>query len=1033
MLNQVVERIKSPGTEFRGVPFWSWNAKLDPAELRRQIRVMREMGMGGFFMHSRVGLATVYLGREWFDCVKACIDEAEKQGMNAWLYDEDRWPSGAAGGLVTREEKYRMRELQVSACRPADAAEVLGTFAFRMNGSAIFGVRRLASPEEEVFPGETKAFFSVRINRPESWYNGQTYLDTMNAEAVRRFIDVTHRRYDAEIGETFGTTVRGIFTDEPNYLHSQFSENAGTFESGPGGAPVPFNSSSLPWTGCIPERFREKFGYDLLEHLPELFFELGGEEFSKVRLDFFNLVTELFVNAFSRQLGEWCGEHHLLLTGHVLCEDSLLAQRMRVGAAMRFYEYMQAPGIDLLTEQWRVYDTAIQCSSVAHQFGRRWRLSETYGCTGWDFPFRGHKALGDWQYALGINLRCLHLSWYSMAAEAKRDYPASIFFQSPWYRQYPVVEDYFARLGAALSEGEEARDLLVIHPIESTWGWKHYPNLTEAEREEEDNRLIEIRDHLLRLNLDFDYGDEEILSRHAAVSGARFRVRLAEYRAVLVPRLRTIRRSTLELLRDFRRAGGTVAFCGAAPERVDGVVTPEAEEAFRNFTFVTPETLDRVLSPTVRRVSLRDESGRESDPVLHLVRRGEGFQTLFICNTGHPQGDGGQTREIPVRERRLKFPALEVRWKSLGAGTVTELDLNTGLFHAVESELRHGERIFRTSLPELGSRLFIESAEPPELSPRPAEPSGEPVMELPRAGWRVSRDEPNVLVLDHARYSAGDGRWSRRMFFIDIDAELRRLLGRPPRGGAMVQPYMNADRSPERTLPLTLEYSFECRRVPESDVELALERPDLYELELNGKTLPAEDVGYWIDPSLRRLRVPARMLRNGCNTLVLHCTYHDLLPGVESMFLLGDFGVENEAVTGLPESVAVGDWCAQGFPHYAGNFTYICKVSGIRSDGRPLFLEFGEWQGCALGVRVNGGKTHLVPWAPYRVEIGEELTAGENEIALTVFGHRRNAFGPFFLNETWPQRHGPRQFKSRQSERRNLVPCGMLEPPRLVH
>ena len=91
---------------------------------------------------------------------------------------------------------------------------------------------------------------------------------------------------------------------------------------------------------------------------------------------------------------------------------------------------------------------------MAHQFGRRTRLSETYGCTGWDFPFFGHKALGDWQTALGINLRCQHLAWYSMEAEAKRDYPASISYQSPWFDQYVQVENYFARIDAALSEGE---------------------------------------------------------------------------------------------------------------------------------------------------------------------------------------------------------------------------------------------------------------------------------------------------------------------------------------------------------------------------------------------------------------------------------------------------------------------------------------------------------------------------------------------------------------------------------------------------
>jgi hypothetical protein len=101
----------APGSWFRGQPFWAWNGDLEPEELRRQIRLMKRMGLGGFFMHSRVGLATPYLRERWFACIRACIEEARKLDMLAWLYDEDRWPSGAAGGLVTRDPRYRRRSL----------------------------------------------------------------------------------------------------------------------------------------------------------------------------------------------------------------------------------------------------------------------------------------------------------------------------------------------------------------------------------------------------------------------------------------------------------------------------------------------------------------------------------------------------------------------------------------------------------------------------------------------------------------------------------------------------------------------------------------------------------------------------------------------------------------------------------------------------------------------------------------------------------------------------------------------------------
>ena len=92
------ELFRNPGAAWRGKPFWSWNGELREDEVRRQINVMKEMGLGGYFMHSRAGLITEYLGEDWFDLINAGADEGEETGMEAWLYDEDRWPSGSAGG-----------------------------------------------------------------------------------------------------------------------------------------------------------------------------------------------------------------------------------------------------------------------------------------------------------------------------------------------------------------------------------------------------------------------------------------------------------------------------------------------------------------------------------------------------------------------------------------------------------------------------------------------------------------------------------------------------------------------------------------------------------------------------------------------------------------------------------------------------------------------------------------------------------------------------------------------------------------------
>ena len=105
---------QNPTSEYRGTPFWAWNCKIEKEEALRQIDCLKEMGFGGFHIHSRTGLDTPYLGKEFMDAVKACCDKAEAEKMLCWLYDEDRWPSGAAGGYVTKNPEYRARKLLFS-------------------------------------------------------------------------------------------------------------------------------------------------------------------------------------------------------------------------------------------------------------------------------------------------------------------------------------------------------------------------------------------------------------------------------------------------------------------------------------------------------------------------------------------------------------------------------------------------------------------------------------------------------------------------------------------------------------------------------------------------------------------------------------------------------------------------------------------------------------------------------------------------------------------------------------------------------
>ena len=292
----------------------------------------------------------------------------------------------------------------------------------------------------------------------------------------------------------------------------------------------------------------------------------------------------------------------------------------------------------------------------------------------------------------------------------------------------------------------------------------------------------------------------------------------------------------------------------------------------------------------------------------------------------------------------------------------------------------------------------------------------------------IFRDEPNVLVLDHADIII-DGALAKQNEFVLLgDVFLRETLGKEGRCGHMFQPYLQEKSVPEKVLDLQLKYSFECQEVPETEYHLVLEHPEFYSITLNGKELQQIEDGFWIDPVLQKLKIPAGYLQPGKNQLILSGKYHENLPGLESLFLLGEFGVFDEKIGKLPTAIQWGDWCAQGFPYYGGNFTYRMSLKDVQGD--KAFLSIQEWRGTAIGVKVNGSTEQILLAPPYRMELTDYLNRdGKDEVEICVYGHRRNVFGPFYSHEKWHPWTGPAQFKIYETPQRQTVPCGLLSAP----
>lgn len=1040
-MEDLEERFEHPGAAFRGKPFWSWNGELEKKELLRQVHVMKEMGFGGYFMHSRAGLATEYLGDQWFDLINAAADEGEKLGLEAWLYDEDRWPSGSAGGKVTVDPQYRMKSLVLSEMDPDRFAwddQVYAAFIARLDGLNLYAYRPLMPGEdprqaeeglESHEPGVWKVLrFDIVPDPCSSTYNGTTYIDTMSLKATQKFIEMTHEEYKKHCGDRLGRSIKGIFTDEPHRGQTMGDRRV---EDG-------VMKCSMSWTDDLFEEFQKRYGYDPMPKLPELFYRPQGLAVAQIKLYYIDLCCNLFNERFALPIDAWCRENGIEFTGHVLHEDSLTNQTVPNGSVMRFYEHMGYPGVDTLSEGHRGYWVVKQLTSAARQTGKNWRLSELYGCTGWQFSFKGHKAVGDWQVLLGINLRCPHLSWYTMEGEAKRDYPASILHQSPWYKDYDLVESYFARFGVMMSEGEAACDVLVLNPIESAWcqayaGWANWifsadPDVTDLERRYE--QLF----HLLTGNqIDFDYGEEEMLSRLAAVErdedGAPvLRVGRMRYRTAVVGGMVTIRPSTVSLLREFMEAGGRVIFAGEPPAYVDAVPSGEPAALAGMAGAVTVPWDGEALAAAVGGVSAygvtaASEKG-DPDPDLFCqtrLCREDGCRIIALLNTDR---DGSRERvRLTIRSPR---PAAVEEW-----------DLLTGQRYTVKDvEILEDRVEITTSLTPAGERIFVlRTASAPLLPERPVYRTVEETRVSGSVGYTLSEETP--CVLDFAKWRWDGGEWQPEQEVLKVDAGLRDRLGLERRGGNMLQPWY-AKKYDDRVYgSLELEYEFYMDALPEGPVYLAAERPELNDYFLNGTRLSCPDPDrFWVDICLKRLPVDPALLKLGRNTMTVKTAFKRT-SNIEALYLLGRFGVALEGhkktVTGLPDRIGFGNLKDFRLPFYTGGVTYELTAEMLEetrkkaAGGDRVVLSPESFTGSLFKVYADGELLQKVGWEPYEVEVTDALRAGK-ALSVELVGTRRNTFGPLHLVPLLDGGYGPEHFVmtgDRWTDDYNLLDSGI--------
>jgi hypothetical protein len=976
--SELRSRFAKPPASFSTMPFFVWNGEVTEADIDRHLAAFHDQGIEGFFIHPRPGLITPYLSDRWFELVRYTVAQAAKLGMEAWLYDENSYPSGFAGGHVPAEmpESWNQGQGLVPHKLTALASDAAAKCTVLLAKSGD-GYRDVTAARAEQPAAGDYVCFELAFYHKTGWYGGYSYVDLIRPGVTEKFIDVTMRGYERSIGAEFGRTVPGIFTDEPNIE-----------------APV---EGAMRWTPDLFAQFATRRGYGLRPHLLSLFEETG--DWRRIRHDYFATLHELFVERWSKPWHAYAEQHGMKWTGHYW--EHMWPNPTGVPDSMAMYAWPQVPAIDLLFNQ---YDetghnqfgdvrNVKELASVANQLGLRRTLSETYGGGGWELRFEDMKRLGDWEYVLGVNLMNQHLSFQTLVGSRKHDYPQSFTYHEPWWKHYRVLADYFGRLSLALATGEQVNHTLVLEP--TTTGWMYSPAAGSEDSLKPLRREFRtFVNGLESVAAEYDIGSENLLRDHGRVAGALFGVGRRDYNlVVLPPGTANLETTTVALLESYLRAGGTVLSFVDPPARVDG-----AESArVRDLAAASGARWVRVAS-------LEDAAARErlaskdfevtAGKLYHMRRQLTDGELTFLVNS---------SLENPARA------TVRTAGRSLML-----LDAVSGTVSPYPARSENGRLAFTVDLPPAGSLLVVAS------------PEGTPTAESPKvAGERVAaasplvvkRTQPNLLAIEYVDLKIG-GAVKEDVYFESAAKQAFQYHGfKEGNPWSTAVQYKTSILDRDHFAPdsgFEAVYRFEVAAgVSTRTMQAVVERPALWKVAVNGQAVAAKPGAWWLDAAFGVYDIGA-YVKPGANEVSVAARPMSVHSEIEPIYILGDFGVvaAEKGFRIVPATaLASGDWTAQALPFYSHAVSYTRSFKLRRGAGYKVRL--GKWNGTVAEVKVNGVSAGVTGWPPYELDISRLVRAGRNEVEVLVYGSLKNALGPHLgklepgLVSPWSWRNAP--------------------------
>ena len=943
---------------YRPIPFWSWNDKLEVKRLLEQIDWMDKKEIGGFFMHARSGLQTEYMSEEWMECIEACAREAADRGMKAWIYDENGWPSGFAGGKLLEDERNCDKYIEVKeGAFDAKAAvsyllteDRLVRVTEPVKGHArVSGI--LGQEEAAEGPKEERACTFGREDGAGQYLNlyirtSVSTADILNPSVVDKFLALTHEKYKQRFGDRFSEKIEGFFTDEPQYQRWH-----------------------TPYTDMIAEYFKERFDQDILDLLGLLFVEKEG--YRSFRYRYWKGMQELMLRNFAEKIYSWCQENGVKFTGHYVEESCLSGQMMCCGGVMPFYEYEDIPGIDWLGTNTDTEVSTVQVASVAAQLGKKQVLTETFGCCGWDVTPTDLRRIAGFQYVYGVNTMCHHLIPYMERGTRKYDYPAHYSEVNPWVaEEFGTFNTYFTRLGYLLAEGKQAVNVAVLHPLRSTY----FNYKRELEKEgyslrELDKALRDVNKLLGRQGIAYHYLDETLLAKYGFVEDGRIGCGVCSYEYLILPKIYTMDKTTEALLRRFVEQGGKLLLLDEKPSYLEA-------ESFDYPYLVSSCTMADIVKAQPFRVKNKNAD------IYAAYRRLDSLKYLYVLNASQKKA---WTQEF-VFDQNVRS-LVKVDLTDLSAKQVP-----------LKITLKPGE----------DALLFL--SEEPMAQERKLTP-----YEMIFQDARIAFQE-NALPVDHVRFSKDGQTYSKPW---PCPALFQKLLKEKYEGTIFFRYEFEVQKLSERIL-LKAEASHDIQawlngiplteKLPSKEGYLNVY--DITSQVAVGRNEYTVQVSWHEDES-----VHYALFGENVTESLKNCVVYD--SELQPIQLAGQFGVypkdgyadtephyveaSDFYIGKIPQTVS--NMTTDGFPFLAGEVTLSQTVDLAEKD--VLLQIAGEYQ--MAEVTVNGVKKGRLLFEK-EMDISDVAVAGSNEVSVRFWVSNRNLMGPHHVKGRYRSYVAPDSF-----------------------